>query len=88
MKWIGTNQPDEKLVDQGRKKMLVLSRREGEAITLEDGDTCVTITIEKIRDEGSKRCSISIEAPPSVTILRNELLDNENELQVNVVLDD
>tara|TARA_B100000519_G_scaffold202616_1_gene221553 strand:- start:7205 stop:7411 length:207 start_codon:yes stop_codon:yes gene_type:complete len=68
--------------------MLVLSRREGESITLEDGDTSVTITIEKIRNEGSKRCSISIEAPSSVTILRNELLDNEDELQVNVILDD
>lgn len=69
--------------------MLILSRREGESITLMDGETSVEITIQKIRDAGCKRCSISIEAPPSVTIIRNELLsEEENELQVNIILDE
>ncbi len=79
---------DEKLEDQGRKKMLVLSRKEGESITLVDGETSVEITIQKIRDAGCKRCSIAIEAPSSVNIVRNELMESENELQVNIILDE
>ena len=48
--------------------MLVLSRREGERITIGGG---ITITVVRI---DSHAVRIGIEAPPDVHILRDELL--------------
>lgn len=49
--------------------MLVLSRKKGEAIHIADD---VTITIVEIR---GGRVRLSIDAPRSVRVIRNELLD-------------
>lgn len=49
--------------------MLVLSRLEGESITIGED---VVVTIERVR--GGK-VSVSIEAPRSVRVLRTELLE-------------
>jgi len=48
--------------------MLVLSRKLGEAIVIND---CIKITVVDV-DRGKVR--LGIEAPPNVTILREELL--------------
>ena len=53
--------------------MLTLSRKEGESLilTLEDGQT-IEVHLDQIRGTQAR---ISIDAPDSVKILREELLD-------------
>ena len=55
-------------------KMLVLSRKDGQRITLttESGDK-ITVCIDCI---GNRSARVSIDAPKSVKVLRNEIAQN------------
>jgi len=55
-------------------KMLVLSRKDGQRITLttESGDK-ITVCIDRI---GNRSARVSIDAPKSVKVLRNEIAQN------------
>ncbi len=59
--------------------MLVLSRKQGEAIQI-DGN----ITI-KIVNVGPGRVKIAIDAPSNVTILRQELCDGQSDCVLSAV---
>jgi carbon storage regulator len=52
--------------------MLVLSRREGEAIILETSDGPITI---RLTEYNGSQTRIGVEAPRSVKVLREELLE-------------
>ena len=52
--------------------MLILSRREGESLTLETADGPVTIILIAYRGSQTR---VGVEAPESVRVLRTELLD-------------
>jgi carbon storage regulator len=52
--------------------MLVLSRREGEVIVLETSDGLIRI---KLTEYNGNQTRVGIDAPKSVRILREELLD-------------
>ena len=53
--------------------MLVLSRREGEAIILETSDGPITI---RLTEYNGSQTRVGVEAPRSVKVLREELLDD------------
>jgi carbon storage regulator CsrA len=53
--------------------MLVLSRREGEAIILETSDGPITI---RLTEYNGNQTRVGVEAPRSVKVLREELLDD------------
>ena len=52
--------------------MLVLSRREGEAIILETSDGPIRVTLTEYNGQQTR---VGVEAPKSVKILREELLN-------------
>lgn len=52
---------------------LLLTRREGEGIVI-DGD--IHVSVSKIK---GSRATLYIQAPPEVTILRDELTDDDDE---------
>jgi carbon storage regulator len=56
--------------------MLVLSRRKDQGIVISDG---ITITVSEIRGD---RVRLAISAPDSVRILRRELLDIVDEIEL------
>jgi carbon storage regulator len=55
--------------------MLVLSRREGERITIGEG---ITITVVRIDSHGVR---IGVEAPREIPIIRSELLERNQGVQ-------
>jgi carbon storage regulator len=57
--------------------MLVLSRREGEAIILETSDGTITV---RLTEYNGSQTRVGVDAPASVRVLREELLE---ESQVN-----
>jgi len=59
--------------------MLVLSRKQGESIRINDN-----ITI-KIVSVGPGRVKIAIDAPQDVTILRGELVDDQSDCVLSAV---
>lgn len=56
--------------------MLLLSRRAGEAIVLHTRDTVTTV---RVLETGRGQIVLGIDAPPSVVILREELIQEEEE---------
>lgn len=52
--------------------MLILARREGEAIILKTSDGSITI---RLTEYNGKQTRVGIEAPKSVKVLREELLE-------------
>jgi carbon storage regulator len=59
--------------------MLVLSRKQGESIRINDN---ITINIVNV---GPGRVKIAIDAPSSVTILRQELCDGQSDCVLSAV---
>ncbi len=59
--------------------MLVLSRKSGESIRINDN---ITINIVRV---GQGRVQIAIDAPHDVTILRGELVDGESDRVLSAV---
>jgi carbon storage regulator CsrA len=55
--------------------MLILSRRPGESLILETSDGPIQVTLTYI-DEERWQGKIGIDAPQSVKVLREELLDD------------
>jgi carbon storage regulator CsrA len=54
--------------------MLVLSRKDGQRITLTtQGGEQITVCIDRI---GNRSARVSIDAPQSVRVLRNEIAEN------------
>lgn len=60
--------------------MLVLSRKQGESIRINDN---ITINIVSV---GPGRVKIAIDAPQDVTILRGELVDDQSDCVLSAVL--
>lgn len=58
--------------------MLVVTRKVGEAIIIRAGSDTITISVESIH-RGNVR--IGLDAPSHVQILRNELVQNREELE-------
>jgi carbon storage regulator len=58
---------------EGELRMLVLSRKENEKIKIGPDITLVVIRV------GGDRVRLGIEAPSDVVILRDELVDNQQE---------
>lgn len=56
--------------------MLVLSRKEGEKIVIEVGETRIVL---KVVETAYKHCRIGIDAPRDVHIWRQELLETPKE---------
>ena len=61
--------------------MLVLTRREGESIVLETSDGPIKVTL--VAYKSNTETSVGIEAPESVRIMREELLDEAGEQPFN-----
>jgi len=59
--------------------MLVLSRKQGESIRINDN---ITINIVSV---GLGRVKIAIDAPQDVTILRGELVDDQSDCVLSAV---
>lgn len=59
--------------------MLVLSRKQGESIRINDN---ITINIVSV---GPGRVKIAIDAPQNVTILRGELVDGQSDCVLSAV---
>lgn len=59
--------------------MLVLSRKQGESIRINDN---ITLTIVNV---GQGRVRISIDAPKDVVILRGELCDDQSDCVLSAV---
>ena len=59
--------------------MLVLSRKQGESIRINDN---ITINIVSV---GPGRVKIAIDAPQDVTILRGELVDDQSDCVLSAV---
>ena len=53
--------------------MLVLSRKEGEQLIIDDN---IVITVTRL---GGHRVSLGIEAPPDVRVIRGELVTHDRE---------
>jgi carbon storage regulator len=53
--------------------MLVLSRREGEALILNTSDGEIVVSIELLQ---GRQVKVGIEAPQSVRVLRDELVED------------
>ena len=53
--------------------MLILSRKVDESIVIGSGENAIRVTVLKIH-AGSVR--VGVKAPPSVSVVRTELLDN------------
>jgi carbon storage regulator len=64
---------DKKVVFKEDKKMLVLSRKEGEKLVIGDN---ITLVISRIT---GNRVTVGIEAPADVKIFRGELKGSENQ---------
>ena len=56
--------------------MLVLSRREGEAIILETSDGRITV---RLTEYNGQQTRVGIEAPRSVDVVREELLEDSED---------
>lgn len=54
--------------------MLILNRREGEAITLTIGDIVASVTVLSSDRRGAR---LGIDAPLEVRVMRTELLDRD-----------
>ena len=59
--------------------MLVLSRKQGESIRINDN---ITINVVSV---GPGRVKIAIDAPQDVTILRGELVDDQSDCVLSAV---
>jgi carbon storage regulator len=57
-------------------RMLVLSRKIKESITLQTQEGIITISIKGIR---GKQIKIGVDAPRSITVVRTDLLETLNE---------
>ena len=58
--------------------MLVLTRRLGQSVTLERGDTTITVTVTEATEASTGRVRLGIDAGRDWHIIRNEITKSDN----------